>query len=118
MGLILVDAPLFEEWMFSQREHLKALAMQVLHHLSLYHTRRGEYAAGIDVTSRLLQMEPWREEAHRQLMILLSRSGQRSAALAQFGKCQRILKQELDVEPTEATQKLYERIKATGHDSP
>jgi predicted ATPase len=57
-------------------------------------------------------MDPWREEAHRQLMLLLARSGQRSAALRQYETCRRILADELGVEPGAETRVLYERIRA------
>jgi hypothetical protein len=61
---------------------------------------------------RLLALEPWREEAHRYLMLLLARDGQRSAALAQFEICRQMLVDELDVEPGPETITLYEQIRA------
>ena len=44
-------------------------------------------------------------------MLLLVRSGQRGAALAQFESCRRLLKEELGVEPGPDTVALYERIR-------
>jgi DNA-binding SARP family transcriptional activator len=38
----------------------------------------------IESAGQSLAIDPWREEAHRQLMLALARSGQRSAALAQY----------------------------------
>ena len=61
---------------------------------------------------RILQLDPWREEAHRQLMWLLARSGQRSAALAQYELCRQALLSELNVEPDAATLDLVARIRA------
>ncbi|MFL7810020.1 MAG: tetratricopeptide repeat protein, partial [Anaerolineae bacterium] len=61
---------------------------------------------------RQVQMDPWREEAHRQLMHLLALTGQRSAALAQYEACRRALADELAVEPTAETQALYQTILA------
>ncbi len=58
----------------------------------------------------LLQLEPWHEEAHRWLMELLARDGQRSAALAHFEIAKRVLKEELDVAPNEETLNLLARI--------
>jgi DNA-binding SARP family transcriptional activator len=113
-GFAVREALAFEEWLLSRRERLRQLAVQALHTLALEHTARGEYAAGIDYTTRLLALEPWREEAHRQLMILLARSDQRSAALAQYELCCRILAAELGVEPLPETTTLYERLKAAG----
>ncbi|HRV95677.1 MAG TPA: BTAD domain-containing putative transcriptional regulator, partial [Anaerolineae bacterium] len=67
---------------------------------------------------RLLALEPWREEAHRYLMLLLARDGQRSAALAQFEICRRMLADELDVEPGQETMALYEAIRTQTFASP
>ncbi len=66
----------------------------------------------MDYARRILQLEPWREEAHRQLMLLLAQSGQRSAALAQYELCRQALRSELNVEPDAATLELVARIRA------
>jgi predicted ATPase len=68
--------------------------------------------AGIAAARRLLALEPWREEAHRQLMVLLARSGQRGAALKQFEACRRVLAEELATAPEPATVALAARLRA------
>ena len=117
-GFSVRDAPAFEEWLLGQQERLRLLASQTLYTLAVQHTARGEYAAGIDYTTRLLTLEPWHEEGQRQMMTLLIRSGQRSAALAQYETCRRILAEELGVEPAAETTALYKRLKAAGTPSP
>ncbi len=102
----------FEEWVLVEQARLRQLAVQALYQLAIAHTARGEYAAGINITNRLLVLEPWQEEAHRQMMILLDRSGQRAAALAQYESCRQLLARELGVEPLPETQALYRRLKA------
>jgi hypothetical protein len=59
----------------------------------------------------VLALEPWREEAHRALMRLLVRSGQRSAALDQYETCRCILAERLGAEPEAATTALYEQLR-------
>ncbi len=110
-GLSVRQAVEFEEWVLSERERLRQMVIQALQRLSEAYTGRGEYAAGIEYTNRLLTLEPWQEEAHRQLMTLLARSGQHSAALAQYETCRRVLAEELGVEPLPETQALYHRLK-------
>jgi predicted ATPase len=92
---------------------LYELATQALHTLAAHYAGRGEAgrAAGIEVTTRLLALEPWREEAHRQLMTLLAQGRQRGAALAQYETCRRVLAEELGVSPGAETTALYERIR-------
>jgi DNA-binding SARP family transcriptional activator len=110
-GFHVRAAPLFEEWMLIQRERLRQLALQALYTLAQHTAEQGDYAAGIEYTTRLLAIEPWQEEAHRHLMLLLALSGQRSAALEQYRTCRRILATDLGVEPAEETTALYERIR-------
>ncbi|MBN1400201.1 MAG: AAA family ATPase, partial [Anaerolineae bacterium] len=112
-GFSVRQAPAFEEWVLAQRARLRELALDALYALAVHHTRRGPegHAAAMGYTARLLALEPWREEAHRQLMLLLASSGQRGAALAQFEACRRVLAEELGVEPGAETVSLYERIR-------
>ncbi|MBN1993910.1 MAG: AAA family ATPase [Anaerolineae bacterium] len=110
-GFYVHDAPAFEEWMLAERERLRTLVLLALQRLGEYHAARGEYAAGAEYITRLLALAPWREETHRELMRLLALTGQRSAALAQYEECRRMLKAELGLEPLEETTMLYERIR-------
>ena len=109
-GFYVRDAPAFEEWVLSERERLRQLVLQVLYRLAAYCTLRGEYARGIDYTTRLLALEPWHEEVHQQMMLLLALSGQRSAAVEQYQKCRRILAKEMGAQPNADTVALYRKI--------
>ncbi|HUM70107.1 MAG TPA: BTAD domain-containing putative transcriptional regulator [Chloroflexota bacterium] len=109
-GFHVSQAPDFEIWLLEERERLHRLAVQSLHILTEYLTQQGNTGLGIKYASRLLALEPWREETHRQLMHLLVWSGQRSAALAQYETCRRLLRENLGVEPEPETQRLYESI--------
>jgi len=112
-GLHVRDAPEFEVWVLGQRAHLRELALQALRRLAIHYAGQGEagWPAAIEYTTRLLTLEPWQEEAHRELMRLLALSGQRSAALVQYEHCRQILADELDVEPAAETTALYDRIR-------
>jgi DNA-binding SARP family transcriptional activator len=113
-GFQVRDALAFEEWVLLQRERFRGLALQGLHMLSTYHASQGEAGsmAGIRYTKRLLRLEPWSEEAHRQLMELLARSGQRGAALVQYKRCCEVLAAEFSLQPMAETTALFERIRA------
>ncbi|MFQ5857826.1 MAG: BTAD domain-containing putative transcriptional regulator [Anaerolineae bacterium] len=111
-GLYLDGCPEFEGWLVTEREVWRQRVSGVLQQLSEDHTYRGEYRPAMHFASRLLALDPWREEAHRQMMLLLARSGQRSAALAQYETCRQMLADELGVAPSEETVALYERIRS------
>lgn len=111
-GFHVRDAPDFEDWILAERAHLRELALQALHTLTQFHTTRGHFTEAKAFASRLLSFDPWREEAHRQLMLLQARTGQISAALTQYEICKKILEKELGVEPSLETTALYERIRS------
>ncbi len=106
----LRDAQLFEEWVAAQREESRLLILRGLDFVAQYHLQQGSYEAGLEATRRLLQLEPWSEAAHCQQMQLLARSGQRTAALAQFERCRQLLADELHAVPMPETLALYAQI--------
>ncbi len=117
-GFHVRDAPAFEEWVLGQREHWRQIALQALRTLADHFTAQDNVAEAVRYTTRLLALEPWQEQAHRQMMQLLARSGQREAALAQYETCRRVLAQELGVEPMPETTALYEHIRSAGYARP
>lgn len=111
-GFYVPGAALFEEWVLTERELLHGMAIEVLQRLALECVRQGDTQAAISYLNRLLVLEPWREEARRDLMRLLAETGQRSAALSEYEICRRVLLAELGVEPGEETTALYGQILA------
>lgn len=113
-GFAIKEAAGFDEWLLLERERLGRLAIEALHTLVKSALERHEYPIGLEYANRLLQLDPLREEAHRQKMFLLAQSGQRQAALEQYNTCRHILQQELGIEPDEKTADLYQAIKEAG----
>jgi WD40 repeat protein/DNA-binding SARP family transcriptional activator len=103
----------FDDWSSLERERLNRLVLEGLNKLVGWQLERGEYAAGIESANRWLQLDPLRERAHQQMMLLLAYNGYMAAALEQYDACQRILDEELGVSPSDKTVALYERIKAS-----
>jgi len=109
-GFALDSAP-FEAWLRATREQLHQQAGRAARRLALAQTQASDLTAAGAFTQRWLELEPWEEAAHRLLMEILARRGQRSTALAQFDICRQQLAQELGVEPEAETVRLYEDIK-------
>ena len=105
------DSSAFEEWALTRRERLNRQLREALSRLAGAYAQCGEYDQSIQTARRLLELEPWDEAAHRLVMQGLARSGQRSAALAQYEACRRILQQELGVEPAAETQAMLDTIR-------
>ena len=106
-----VDSAEFEEWRVFQQEARHRQFMQALQQLTAAAIEQADYATAHGYAQRQLQLEPWQESAHRQLMQTLALQGDRGAALAQFAACQRTLADALGVEPDAETVGLYEQIK-------
>lgn len=105
------DNPSFDDWLYAKREAYKHLVLRYLEYLSAYFEQQGDLETAIDYSRRQVEIEPWQEPAHRQLMRLLAKSGQRSAALTQFIVCRDILANELGVEPESETIELNDQIR-------
>ncbi|HEX6387674.1 MAG TPA: tetratricopeptide repeat protein, partial [Anaerolineae bacterium] len=114
----LPDSVAFEEWTLLKREWLQRQMLAALARLTAYHERRGQYEQASRYARRQLELEPWHEEAHRQLMRLHFLRGERNAALAQYEQCRRVLVEELGVEPEAETTALYEQIRDATEDVP
>jgi predicted ATPase/DNA-binding SARP family transcriptional activator len=107
----LEDSAAFEEWTLVQREQLHRRALTALATLAAYYEHHANAASAVRAYERQLQLDPWREAAHQGLMRVWAGQGERSAALAQYEICRRVLADELAVEPSAETQALYEQIR-------
>jgi DNA-binding SARP family transcriptional activator len=115
-GVSLCDAPEFDEWLTLQRERQRLLLAQALQAALKGYVQNGTAAAppaaGIALARRLLELDPWNEDAHQALMALLARNGQRGAALSHYAVCRRVLADELGVDPSPETAALAARLRA------
>ncbi len=102
----------FETWLRSERERLHRLALEALSDWTEQHLADGRYSPAQASAQRQIELEPWREEGHQQLILALALSGERSAALAQYEACRHLLAEELGAEPSPETADLAQRIAA------
>jgi predicted ATPase len=110
-GFSLADSPAFDDWVLLTRERLHRQVTDALCRLAKCHEQRGDCESALHHAWRQVELDPWRERAHRQVMRLLTLSGQRGAALAQYETCCRLLAEELGVEPATETTQLYRQIR-------
>src|SRR5687767_1488876 len=97
-GFFLPHSQPFEEWLLLKREMLHRQALDLLHTLTRAFEAAGDYPQMCHYATSQLALEPWREDGHRQLMRAFAYTGQRTAALAQYEACCRVLHQELGIE--------------------
>ena len=109
-GFTLADCPAFDEWQTLQAESLRRALAGALARLIALCEHRGAWEEAIAHARRWLALDPLHEPAHRALMLLYARSGQRAAALRQYQVCQRTLWEELGVAPSDETTRLAQVI--------
>jgi predicted ATPase/DNA-binding SARP family transcriptional activator/predicted negative regulator of RcsB-dependent stress response len=109
-GLFLPDALQFEEWLVTRRERFHREMLQTLSVLADAFEQLGDNKKAYIYARQQIDLEPWREAAHRQLMRLLILEGERGKAIAQYQQVRRILDEELGVSPVAETKALYAKI--------
>lgn len=110
-GFSLRDTPSFDDWQMFQTETLRGELASVLERLGHGYSAREDYITAISHVRRWLELDPLQEPAQRQLMRLYAWSGQRNAALRQYGECVGVLERELGIPPQAATTELYSAIR-------
>lgn len=116
-GIYLDDASELESWLLSEQQEWRQRTILLLESLACHYELKGAYARSLSYARRLVNLEPWREEAHCQVMLMLARTGQLSAALAQYHTCRHALYEELAVEPAQNTKAIYDRLRRLAHQS-
>jgi len=97
------DSAAFEEWALVKREQLSRMALAALTSLAEYHLSQGEFEQAEQAARRQIELDPFRENAHRQVMRALAWAGQRHAAGICYQACRQLLAQELGAQPEQET---------------
>jgi predicted ATPase/DNA-binding SARP family transcriptional activator len=109
-GLSLAQTEQFEDWLLSRRESFHRQIVTALEKIAKQYERQLDYVQVRRVAEKWVELEPWREEAHRLLMLALARNGQRTAALKQYQLCCQAVTHEFGLQPDRETDGLHRRI--------
>ena len=105
------SAPVFEAWLQIERAQLRStLTMALTDHLEKLISAQA--FTDTRIAEDLVRIEPSHELAHQYLMRFHALRGDQSAALRQFAQLEQSLADELDSEPSEASQDLLVAIKS------
>jgi DNA-binding SARP family transcriptional activator len=110
-GFTLPDCPDFDEWQLLQTEALRRDLGWALERLVHTCEDRNDLTRAIAYAQHWVRVDPLHEPAQRRLIALYARNGQRAEAHRQYQVCQRLLADELGVEPQPETKQLYEEIR-------
>lgn len=111
-GFHVSGAAAFEDWQRAQTEWLRRELSGVLRRLARYHSDAGRFEPALNYARRWLSLDELNESAHRLLMELFARSGQRSEALRQYQSCEEVLDRELASQPEDETRQLLAGIQS------
>ena len=101
---------IYDNWALRERERLRALYLKSLIYLLQFYSFHKAFEKAIAYGQQILDLDPLREEIHREMMKLYLRNGQRALAVQQYEICRLTLDKELGVAPMEDTQRLYTQI--------
>jgi ATP/maltotriose-dependent transcriptional regulator MalT/DNA-binding SARP family transcriptional activator len=101
----------YDDWCIRPRARLREQFLDALEELAGRLVARRQYKQAIDKLRRGLEVDDLRESLHRQLMMALALSGQRSRAIGQFQTCEEALERELGTSPSPETVDLHMRIR-------
>ncbi|HHZ08650.1 MAG TPA: alpha/beta fold hydrolase [Rhizobiales bacterium] len=102
----------FDDWLRTERERLHALTVTAAEKLLAHVEAANDWAGCVRVATRLLVLEPLREDAHRALMRAYAAQGRPGLALKQFERCREIVRVQLGIGPESGTVALYEAIRS------
>ncbi len=105
----------FQDWLLLARERLRGSACDAMDRFAQILISKEQHDKAITALNRRLAMDAACEPAHRNLMIMLDRTGRRSDALRQYSVCVDALQRELDAEPSSETRALFARIREANH---
>ncbi len=101
-----------DEWCEEERRYTRGQYVGLLKDIVLACKDARDYQTGADYAQRVTAVDSLDEDGHRELMLLLYLSGNRTAALRQYECLRKLLREELGVEPTISTAELWERIRS------
>ncbi len=110
-GEFLSDSP-YEDWAEDHRAALQDMQLSLLGHLSRLYAGAAEWDHAAACCREILSVDPYREDAWRQLMRCEAARGRRSEVRTTFERCVLRLRRELRVEPAAETRQLYHSLLA------
>jgi DNA-binding SARP family transcriptional activator len=101
-----------EDWILVERERLHSLYVRAAHELARVYAQTSRYDEAVEVLRGVLASDPFRETAHRQLMVMLVLNGQRAEALRNHERWCNMMRRELGICPMPRTVELMALVRS------
>lgn len=102
----------YHDWCILERERFQTMYLMLLDKLVQYCEVHLEFDLGLAYAGEILRRDRAYERTHRQMMRLYYMAGDRTQAIHQYERCKSALWEELDVEPSQRTNELYEQLRS------
>ncbi|MGH3793535.1 MAG: AfsR/SARP family transcriptional regulator [Pseudonocardiaceae bacterium] len=103
------------DWVGYYQDLYRSMYLRILDKLMHDAEEAGRWEVGLMYGRKALEIDRANERAHVSMMRLYCIGGDRTSALRQFGSCARALREELEVDPEDATKRLHELIRVDGY---
>lgn len=101
---------LYEDWPSPERQRLRHLYLATAERLASLLFEKGAWDEVITISQSILARDDCWEAAYRLLMQVYAAQGNRPQVHSVYQRCVTTLEEELGVEPSPATQELFERL--------
>lgn len=102
---------IFDDWLYSFRINYSERAAIAMDRYLQILLSKNKYEQAIRVATQLVSIDPLKESAYQAFILSHTQLGNYSRAIKWYQRCKKILKDELDIEPSSKTKKLYQAVK-------
>ncbi|GAB4370935.1 MAG: hypothetical protein Kow00121_12060 [Elainellaceae cyanobacterium] len=99
-----------DEWIVPERERLRQQYISALEQLIDQLQTQQDYRQALNYAQQLLHLDVLSEATYCTLMRLYNQNGDRANALQIYHRCMKMLREELGVDPSPTTRKLYKQL--------
>ena len=103
-------AGVYDDWAEERRPFYAEQFARVLNALAKIAVGEKKWSNALKLSNEILEIDPYREDAHRLMMKVFAAQGKRSSVVDQFETLQKLLKSELGVTPAPETRKLFQEL--------
>ncbi|MCA9906249.1 MAG: AAA family ATPase, partial [Anaerolineae bacterium] len=97
------------QWIDELRESMRVDSIRTLEEVGAFLWQRDELAAALQITTKLIAIDPLREASYRLRMEILSAAREYSALEDTYLQLSKRLRAELEAEPSETTERFYQQ---------
>jgi DNA-binding SARP family transcriptional activator len=103
-------AGVYEDWAEERRHYYAEQFSRVLNGLAKLAFAEKKWSNALKFSNEILQIDPFREDAHRLIMKVFAAQGKRAKVKEQFETLQDYLKKELGVAPAPETRRIFQEL--------